>query len=85
MKIIKEALRFDENLRKRFEFICEFSKVTTTFINGTIRKIYLQKFFGDEYSHSRVKYKILDYENRNIIKYGKKYKWMKENECSQKS
>ena len=39
MNIIKEELRFEENLKKRLEFICEFSKVTTTFINGSIRKI----------------------------------------------
>ena len=25
--------------KKRLEFICEFSKVTPTFINGSIRKI----------------------------------------------
>ena len=39
MKIIKEELRFEENLKKRLELICEFSKVTPTFVNGSIRKI----------------------------------------------
>ena len=39
MKIIKEELRFEEKLKKRLEFICEFSKVTPTFVNGSIRKI----------------------------------------------
>ena len=39
MKIIKEELLFEENLKKRLEFICEFSKVTPTFVNGSIRKI----------------------------------------------
>ena len=39
VKIIKEELRFEENLKKRLEFICEFSKVTPTFVNGSIRKI----------------------------------------------
>ena len=39
MKIIKEELRFEENLKKRLEFICEFSKVTPTFVSGSIRKI----------------------------------------------
>mgnify|MGYP006967143327 CR=1 FL=1 len=39
MKIIKKELRFEENLKKRLEFICEFSKVTPTFVNGSIRKI----------------------------------------------
>ena len=39
MNIIKEELRFEENLKKRLEFICEFSKVTPTFINGSIRRL----------------------------------------------
>ncbi len=39
MKIIKEELRFEEILKKRLEFICEFSKVTPIFVNGSIRKI----------------------------------------------
>ncbi|MEE0866660.1 MAG: hypothetical protein U0L98_07825 [Clostridia bacterium] len=39
MKIVKEELRFEESLKKRIKFICEFSKVTPTFINGSIRKI----------------------------------------------
>ena len=39
MKIIKEELQFEENLRQRLEFICEFAKVTPTFINGSIRKL----------------------------------------------
>ena len=39
MKIIKEELRFEESLKKRIEFICEFAKVTPTFINGSIRKL----------------------------------------------
>ena len=39
MKIIKQELQFDECLKQRLEFICEFSKVTPTFINGSIRKI----------------------------------------------
>lgn len=39
MKIIKENIQFDESLKQRLDFICEFVKVTPTFINGTIRKI----------------------------------------------
>lgn len=42
--------------------------------NTRNRKVYLQKFFGDNYSHDKVIDRILDYENRNTIKYGKKYK-----------
>ena len=39
MKITKQELEFEECLKQRFEFICEFSKVTPTFIKGSIRKI----------------------------------------------
>ena len=39
MKIIKEELQFEENLKQRLEFICEFAKVTPTFMNGSIRKL----------------------------------------------
>ena len=39
MKIIKQELQFEKCLKQRIEFICEFSKVTTTFINGSIRKL----------------------------------------------
>ncbi len=39
MKIIKQELQFEESLKQRLEFICEFAKVTPEFINGSIRKI----------------------------------------------
>ena len=39
MKIIKQELQFEESLKQRIEFICEFSKVNPTFINGSIRKL----------------------------------------------
>ena len=39
MKIIKEELQFEESLKQRLEFICEFSKANAIFINGSIRKI----------------------------------------------
>lgn len=32
MKIIKQEIQFEENLKQGLEFICEFSKVTPTFI-----------------------------------------------------
>ena len=38
VKIIKQKLEFEECLKQRLEFICEFSKVTPTFINSSIRK-----------------------------------------------
>ena len=39
MNIIKQEIQFEESLRQRLEFICEFSNVTPTFINGSIRKL----------------------------------------------
>ena len=39
MQIIKQELQFEESLKQRLEFICEFSKVNPTFINGSIRRI----------------------------------------------
>ena len=39
MKIIKEKLQFEESLKQRLEFICEFAKANAKFINGSIRKI----------------------------------------------
>ena len=39
MQIIKKELQFEESLKQRLEFICEFSKVKPTFINRSIRKI----------------------------------------------
>ena len=33
MKIIKQELQFEECLKQRLEFICEFSKVTPTFLS----------------------------------------------------
>lgn len=38
MKIIKYEIQFDKSLKQRLEFICEFSKVTSTF-KGCIRKM----------------------------------------------
>ena len=39
MKIIKQEIQFKECLKQRLEFICEFAKVTPTFINGSISKL----------------------------------------------
>ena len=39
MKVIKQELEFEECLKQRLKFICEFSGVTPLFINGSIRKI----------------------------------------------
>ena len=39
MQIIKQELQFEESLKQKLEFICEFSKVTPIFVNGSIRKL----------------------------------------------
>lgn len=39
MQIIKEKIEFEKSLKQRLDLICEFSNVTPTFINGSIRKI----------------------------------------------
>ena len=46
--------------------------------NAKDRKIYLQTFFGNNYSHDKVIDRILDYTNKNVIQYGKKYTMSKE-------
>lgn len=39
VKIIKEELSLEESLKKKIEFICDFTNTTLTIINGSIRKI----------------------------------------------
>ena len=39
LKIIKQELQFEECLKQRLEFICEFAKITPIFINSSIRKL----------------------------------------------
>ncbi len=39
IQIIKQEIPFEDSLKKRLEFICQFSKTKPTFINGSIRKI----------------------------------------------
>ena len=39
LKIIKQELQFEKCLKQRLKFICEFAKVTPTFIKGSIRKL----------------------------------------------
>ena len=39
MQIIKEELQFEESLKQRLKFICEFAKANAIFINGSVRKI----------------------------------------------
>lgn len=39
IKIIEQEISFDDDLKKKLEFICDFCNTTPTFINGSIRKI----------------------------------------------
>ena len=60
MRIIKQELEFEECLKQRLEFICEFSKVTPTFINGSIRKLDKTNLtYIDEYFEKIILYCII--------------------------
>ena len=39
INIIKQEITFDESLRQRLEFICDFCNTTPEIINGSIRKV----------------------------------------------
>jgi hypothetical protein len=39
VNIIKQELEIEESLKKKLEFICEFTNIKPTIINGNIRKI----------------------------------------------
>ena len=39
INIVKKELEFDNELKKKIEFICSFCNTTPTIINGNIRKI----------------------------------------------
>lgn len=39
INIVKKELEFDDELKKKIEFICIFGNTTPTIINGSIRKV----------------------------------------------
>ena len=39
INIVTKELKFDEELKKRIEFICDFCNITPTIINGKIRNV----------------------------------------------
>lgn len=39
INIVKKELEFDDELKKKIEFICGFCNTTPTIINGSIRKV----------------------------------------------
>lgn len=55
-KVIKKELEFEEGLKKKIEFICEFAKVKPIFINGSIRKI-------DKTNYNRQLKNKINYDN----------------------
>lgn len=81
-RCLAEAL-YEKDFRKRLEglgysYSNTYEQGLVIIDNTRDRKIYLQKFFGDSYSHNKVIDRILDYENKNTTQYGKKYKMSKE-------
>lgn len=81
-RCLAEAL-YEKDFSKRLEklgysYSNTYEQGLVIIDNTRDRKVYLQKFFGDEYSYSKVIDRILDYENKNIAQYGKKYKMSKE-------
>ena len=78
-----EASLYERDFEKRmkelgYSYSNDYEQGLVVIDNTRDRKIYLQKFFGDKYSHNKVIDRILDYENKNIAQYGKKYKMSKE-------
>lgn len=74
-----EAALYERDFEKRmkelgYSYSNDYEQGLVVIDNTRDRKVYLQKFFGDKYSYNTVIDRILDYENRNTIKYGKKYK-----------
>lgn len=39
IKIVTKELKFDKELKKKIEFVCDFCNTNPTFINGNIRNI----------------------------------------------
>ena len=81
-RCLAEAL-YEKDFRKRLEelgynYSNDYEQGLVIIDNTRNRKVYLQKFFGDKYSYNTVIDRILDYENKNIAQYGKKYKMSKE-------
>ena len=78
-----EASLYEKDFAKRmkelgYDYSNDYEQGLVIIDNTRDRKVYLQKFFGDNYSHDKVIDRILDYENKNIAQYGKKYKMSKE-------
>ena len=63
MNIIKEELQFEESLKQRLEFICEFSKVTPIFVNGKIEKTNLSYIEPHRVIIKNITFLVFNYSN----------------------
>ena len=78
-----EVSLYEKDFRKRLEklgysYSNTYEQGLVIIDNTRNRKVYLQQFFGVNYSHDKVIDRILDYENKKIVQNGKKYKMSKE-------
>ena len=81
-RCLEEAL-YEKDFAKRmkelgYAYSNDYEQGLVIIDNTRNRKVYLQKFFGDNYSHDKVMDRILDYENKSVSQYGKKYRISKE-------
>ena len=68
-RCLAEAL-YEKDFAKRmkelgYDYSNDYEQGLVIIDNTRDRKVYLQKFFGDNYSHDKVIDRILDYENKN--------------------
>ena len=68
IKIIEQEISFDDNLKKKLEFICDFCNTTPKFINGSIRKIDKTNLSYIE-PHRIIKYKKCYIFNNNFMRF----------------
>ena len=71
LKFVKEEIQFQESLKQRLEFICEFAKVTPIFSKGNIIKIEKKNLYYIEPHIMKVKNKIFlffNYSNEIYIR-----------------
>jgi len=47
INIVSKPLEFDDELKKKIEFICDFCNTKPTIINGSIRIIVNEVYKGD--------------------------------------
>ncbi len=71
INIIKKEISIEESLKQRLEFICEFTKNSPTFINGSIRMIDKTNLYYVEPHRIIIKgitFLIFNYSNEIYIK-----------------